>query len=82
MAWTFASLPNILTTAFIGGLFAEVLSTGPGLGNLVRLALQRMDATGTMALVIFLSVIGASLTRVGRMLARRRLHWFSGGRIL
>lgn len=82
LVWTFANLPNILATAFLAGIFAEVLSSGPGLGRLVRLALQRLDATGTMALVVFLSVIGVLLVRLGRVLARRQLHWFGDGRIL
>jgi NitT/TauT family transport system permease protein len=81
--WTFANLPVILTTAFIAGIFAELLSASPdGLGNIVRLALQRADATGTMALVVFLSAIGWTLVQIGRLYARRRLHWFGGGDLL
>ncbi|MFF5989095.1 ABC transporter permease [Prauserella flavalba] len=75
--WTLANLPNIVATAFVAGLLSEVLSTGPGLGRLIRLALERLDATGTMALVVLLSIIGLALVRTGRVVARRYLHWFS-----
>lgn len=80
--WTFAVLPNILATSFVAGLLTEALSTSDGLGRLVRLGLEHMDATGTMALVVFLSVIGATLSQVGRRVARWRLHWFPGGGLL
>jgi NitT/TauT family transport system permease protein len=75
--WTLANLPNIVATAFVAGLLSEVLSTGPGLGSLIRLALQRLDATSTMALVLLLSITGLMLVWAGRLVARRYLHWFS-----
>jgi NitT/TauT family transport system permease protein len=80
--WTLANLPNIFATAFVAGLLSEVLSTGPGLGHLIRLTLERLDATGTMALVLLLSIIGATLIWAGRIFARRALHWFSGEGLL
>ena len=75
--WTLANLPNIVATAFVAGLLSEVLSTGPGLGRLIRLSLQRLDATETMALVILLSLMGVALIWAGRLISRRFLHWFS-----
>ncbi len=80
--WVFAVLPSVLSTAFIAGLLTEILSASAGLGRLVRQSLERLDATTTMALVVFLSVIGASLSRAGRMAARWRLHWFPGAKAL
>ena len=76
--WTVAVLPNVLATAFIAGITTELLSGSPGLGRLVRRALETLDATRTMVLVVFLSVIGGGLSWMGRALGRRWLHWHEG----
>jgi len=76
--WTLSVLPNTLATAYVAGILTELLSTSNGLGRLVRLSLQRADATLTYALVVVMCVLGALLVWLGRIVTRRALHWWAG----
>jgi NitT/TauT family transport system permease protein len=79
MVWTFAALPNAISFALISVITAEILSGSGGMGRLIVQSLAWSDSTVTFALVLLLSVIGASFVSIAARIKRRALHWWPGG---
>lgn len=79
VVWAFAALPNAISFALISVITAEILSGSGGMGRLIIQSLAWSDSTLTFALVLLLSVLGASFVSISARVKRRVLHWWPGG---
>lgn len=73
--WTSAAIPNAVSFGLITTVTTELLSGARGVGQLLLVAISNLDATGTFAVVVFLSVVGLVLLSASDWLKRRILHW-------
>lgn len=73
--WLFASVPNAVAFSLIAVVTNEILAGSGGVGALLLTATSNLDATTTMAVVIFLSIVGVLLLRGATFARRRILFW-------
>lgn len=73
--WIFAVIPNAVAFSLIAAVTTEILAGSGGVGALLLTATSNLDATVTMAIVIFLSVAGVILLRGATFARRRILFW-------
>lgn len=73
--WTFAVIPNAVAFSLVAVVTTEILAGSGGVGSLLLTATSNLDATVTMAVVIFLSIIGVVLLRGATFARRRILFW-------
>lgn len=76
LVWTFASLPNAISFGLVAVVTAEILAGQTGMGRLLFNSISSVDSTLTFTVVLFLSVIGATLVALADMWRRRMLHWW------
>lgn len=79
-AWTLANLPNAISHALLAVVVAEVFTGAFGIGRLLEATMSTASASGTFAIVVYLSVAGLVLVFVSDALRRRWLHWWMEGR--
>ncbi|HVW90538.1 MAG TPA: ABC transporter permease subunit [Gaiellaceae bacterium] len=75
LMWTFAALPNAIAFGLLTVVTTELLTGSRGMGNLVFSATTNVDATLSVAVVVILSVVGATIVALTEQLQRRLLHW-------
>ncbi len=73
--WTSAAIPNAVSFGLITTVTTELLSGAKGVGQLMLVATANLDATGTFAVVVLLSVLGLVLLSGSDWLKGRILHW-------
>ncbi len=73
--WIFAVIPNAVAFSLIAVVTTEILAGSGGVGSLLLTATSNLNATVTMAVVIFLSVVGVVLLRGATFARRRILFW-------
>lgn len=78
-AWTMAALPVAIAFSLVSVVTAEILTGNAGIGRLITTATSTVDATLTMAVVAYLSVVGATIVALADVMKRRVLHWWTAG---
>jgi sulfonate transport system permease protein len=73
--WAFASIPNATAFSILGVIFVQMLAGTGGIGVLMLVATNNIDTTSSIALIIFLSVAGVIMVRLGELAKRRLLRW-------
>jgi NitT/TauT family transport system permease protein len=73
--WVFAVIPNAVAFSLIAVVTTEILVGSGGVGALLLTATSNLDATVTVAVVIFLSIAGVALLRVATLARQRILFW-------
>jgi NitT/TauT family transport system permease protein len=73
--WAFASVPNAMAFSILGVIFVEILAGTGGVGQLMLVATNNIDTTSNIGLIVFLSVTGVILVRLGELVRRRSLRW-------
>jgi NitT/TauT family transport system permease protein len=73
--WTFAVVPNALAFGLLAVVATEILSGTDGVGSLLLQATSTLDAATTMAVVVYLSIVGVIMLQVAEFAKRRLLHW-------
>jgi NitT/TauT family transport system permease protein len=76
MAWVFAALPNAISFGLVGTVTTEILAGVPGMGRLLVLSINLVDATTTFAVVVILSVVGVVLVGLTSLARARLLRWW------
>jgi NitT/TauT family transport system permease protein len=76
MVWTFASLPNAISFGLISVVTAEILTGVPGMGRLLSISIQTVDATLTFTVVVVLTIVGLIIFTGTDWVQRRILHWW------
>jgi NitT/TauT family transport system permease protein len=80
LAWTLASLPNAVATAFLVAVTTEVLTGINGMGFLITQGLSTADSTLTFAVAVLLVIIGLIVVAAAEAGRRRILHWWHPSR--
>ena len=73
--WAFASIPNATAFSILGVIFVQMLAGTGGIGVLMLVATNNIDTTSSISLIIFLSVAGVVMVRLGELAKRRLLRW-------
>jgi NitT/TauT family transport system permease protein len=75
-AWTFAVLPTAVSFGLVGAVTTELFSGGAGVGGLLQVATNTVNATFTVSIVVLLSAVGVILVALTTLVQRRLLHWW------
>ena len=75
ISYIFASLPNIISFSFTTVVTAEILTGFDGMGALIESAQTSVDAGLTLAVVVILAVIGATLANLASMTRKKAMQW-------
>ena len=75
LQWAFASLPNAIVYSIQAVVTVQILVGNGGVGGLIQKAITFLDATGTIALAVYLAITGIVLLRAAEFVKRRLLHW-------
>jgi NitT/TauT family transport system permease protein len=73
--WAFAAIPNAAAFSILGVIFVQMLGGTGGIGELMLIATNNLDTTSSISLIVFLSVSGVILVRLGELAKRRLLRW-------
>jgi NitT/TauT family transport system permease protein len=73
--WLFAVIPNAVAFSLIAVVTTEILVGSGGVGAMLLSATSNLQATVTMAVVIFLSIVGVVLLRAATFARQRILFW-------
>lgn len=73
--WAFAAIPNAIAFSILGVIFVQMLAGTGGIGVLMLTATNNIDTTSSVSLIIFLSVAGVIMVRLGELAKRRLLRW-------
>jgi NitT/TauT family transport system permease protein len=76
--FAFGVAPNALAFALFTTVATEILGGSGGMGILLVTATSLLDATTTMAIVIYLGIFGVLLVQIAEAVKRRVLHWAEG----
>lgn len=79
VAWSMASLPVALAFSLLSVVTAEVLTGHNGVGRIISTASVTVDASLTIAVAIYLGVIGSVAVSLANFVKRRILHWWVAG---
>jgi NitT/TauT family transport system permease protein len=78
--WAFAAIPNAAAFSILGVIFVEMLAGTGGIGLLLLEATNNIDTTSSVGLIVFLSLTGVIMVRLGELSKRRLLHWADSNR--
>jgi NitT/TauT family transport system permease protein len=76
VAWTFASLPNAISFSLLAVVTTEILTGASGIGKLILVSEDTVNATLTFAVVCILAVIGLFLVMATTLARSRLLFWW------
>lgn len=73
--WAFAAIPNAAAFSILSVIMIEMLAGTGGIGLLLLEATNNIDTTSSVSLIVFLSVTGVTMVRLGELAKGRLLHW-------
>lgn len=77
LAWTVTALPNAVSFGIVAAVTTEMLTGTFGLGRLLQLSIQLVDATLTFSVVVALTIYGVILVGITDRIQRRWLRWWA-----
>ena len=75
LQWAFGNMPNAVSHSLLSVITVQIISANSGVGVLLLTYVSTLDSTGTIAVVVYLSVTGIVFLRVAEVIKRRVLHW-------
>lgn len=76
LGWVAATIPNAIAFGLIGSVTTEIFSGAPGIGQLLKAAVDTADATLTFSVVVVLTVTGVVLVAGTSALQQKLMPWW------
>lgn len=79
VAWTLAAVPLAATFSLLIVIGNEIITGALGMGRLLVVATATVDASGTFAIAVVLSILGVAISGAISVVQTRAMHWWGHG---